>query len=339
MILTAPASTSKAETLVSVIIPVYQGERLILGAVRSALRQTHRALEVWVVDDGSTDGTAEQLATIVDRRLRILRQPNGGTARARNGALACAQGSYIAFLDADDRWFPEKIETELAILQRAPRPVAIAYSSHYAVDDRGRLLHAAALRRHAGSAFDLLLDGADFLMPSLCLFDRRIFDVVGTFDGTRYHEDHDFILRATRHFPIYPTGRRLAVYRQTTSGKCRKILNDYEAAREEELALVSGLRSLLTPDESRRLHNNVLRSLYLRFLMYGFDNHASRLLPEVDLDGSFCGLKGKLGLLFAKTGINLVASARIAVQSIHRAASQGWWRRYLVQHGLELDCD
>jgi glycosyltransferase involved in cell wall biosynthesis len=338
VILATPASTSTAETLVSVIIPVYQGERLILGAVRSALRQTHRTLEVWVVDDGSTDGTVEQLATIDDRRLHTLRQPNGGTARARNAALARAQGSYIAFLDADDRWFPNKIETELRILQSAPTPVAIAYSSHYSVDDRGRLLHIAPLRRHAGSAFDLLLDGADFLMPSLCLFDRRIFDVVGTFDATRYHEDHDFILRATRQFPIYPTVRRLAVYRQTTSGKCRKILDDYEIAREEELALVSGLGSLLTPDETRRLRNNVLRSLYLRFLMYGFENHASGLLPEVDRDGLFCDSKGKLGLLFAKTGINLIASARITVQNMHRAASQGWWRRYLVQHGLDLGC-
>jgi glycosyltransferase involved in cell wall biosynthesis len=321
------------------VIPVYQGERLILGAVLSALRQTHRALEVWVVDDGSTDGTVEQLAVIDDPRLRILRQPNGGTARARNAALARAQGRYIAFLDSDDRWFPEKIAIELAILQRTPKLVGIAYSSHYAVDDRGKLLHIGPIRRHAGSAFELLLDGEDFLMPCLCLFDRRIFDAIGMFDTTRYHEDHDFILRATRQFPIYPTGRRLVVYRQTTSGKCRRIMDDFEAARDEELGLVSGLGGLLSPDETRRLRRNVVRSLYLRFLMYGLENHARRLLQEVHLDAMCCDSKGKLGWLFARTGVNLLAPARLMVQTLYRVTRQGWWRRYLVECGLELRCE
>ncbi len=178
---------------------------------------------------------------------------NAGTAAARNAALARARGRYVAFLDADDRWFPKKLETELAILERAPKPIGIAYSSHYAVDDRGALLHAAPVRRHAGRRFDLFLDGEDFLMPSLCLFDRRIFEAIGTFNAARYHEDHDFILRASRSFPIYPTGRRLAVYRHSTAGKCRAILREFERAREAELTLVADLAGQLSRDEARRL--------------------------------------------------------------------------------------
>lgn len=322
-------------SLVSVIIPVYQGERLVIGAVRSALQQTHRALEVWVVDDGSTDGTLERLKSIHDPRLHVLQQRNAGTAAARNFALQHAHGQYVAFLDADDRWFPEKIAAEIAALERAPEP-AIAYSSHYAVDDAGRLLHAAPLRSHAGNVFDLLLDGDDFLMPSLCLFDRRIFENIGVFTPARFHEDHEFILRASRKFPIYPTGRRLAVYRQTVSGKCRAILRNYEFARDEELALVDQLGPALSLDEANRLRRNVVRALYLRFLMYGFSRHARRLLNDVPVGKIRGGAKASLGLLFAKTGLNLMAPARLGVQTFNRITVQGWWRRELARRGLEL---
>ncbi len=237
MIAAAPMTSSHA--LVSVIIPVYQGEAFIEGAVRSALAQTHRALEVWVVDDGSTDGTLARLAAIDDdRSVRHAPSPTPGQPRrATPVRRARNNGTYIAFLDCDDRWFPEKIATELAVLHDVGEP-AIAYSSHYAVDDLGCLLHPAPLRQHSGRAFDLMIDGEDFLMPSLCLFDRRIFDAIGTFDESRYHEDHDFILRATRRFPIFPTGRRLAVYRQTVGGKARKILADYQRALDAEMALI-----------------------------------------------------------------------------------------------------
>jgi glycosyltransferase involved in cell wall biosynthesis len=322
--------------LVSVVIPVYQGEGLILGAVRSALQQTHRALEVWVVDDGSTDRTLERLASIDDPRLHVLQQNNAGTAAARNNALRHARGQYIAFLDADDRWFPEKIATEIAVLERAANPVGIAYSCHYSVDDDGRLLHASPLRTNAGNLFQLLLDNEDFLMPSLCLFHRKVFESVGLFAPERFHEDHDFILRASRRFPIYPTGRRLAVYRQTTSGKCRAILNDYDFARSEELTLVNELAPTLSRDEAKRLRSNVVRGLYLRFLMYGFGGHARRLLREDRVGELHGGLKASLGLVFAKTGLNLMAPARIAMQRFNRLTAQGWWRRELARHGLEL---
>ena len=324
--------------LVSVIVPVYQGERLIVGAVRSVLQQTHRALELLVVDDGSTDKTLERLAEIDDPRLLILRQPNLGTAAARNAALGHARGRYIAFLDADDRWFPEKIATELAVLEGCKEP-AIAYSCHYAVDDVGRLLHAAALRTHHGRVFDLLVDGEDFLMPSLCLFDRRIFERIGTFAPKCFHEDYEFILRATRLFPIHPTGRRLAVYRQTTSGKCRAILKDYDFALAEELRVVQELGSTLSRDELSRLRRNVLRGLYLRFLMYGFSRHARRLLDEIDVDDLRGSAKASIGLLFAKTGLNLVSPARALLQNLNRIAAQGRWRRELVRRGLELRYD
>ena len=322
--------------LVSVIIPVFQGARIIVGAVSSALNQTYRNIEVIVVNDGSTDETQAVLKTIADPRLHVLSQANQGTAAARNLALAQAKGSYVAFLDSDDRWLPDKIESEVRTLQNVPEQIGVAYSSYFAVDDAGRLLNLAPARSTAGYALEELLDGDDYLMPSLCLFDRRIFDAIGTFNVGRYHEDHEFILRVTRQFPIFPTARRLTVYRQSTSGKCRAILSDFERARREELSLLEDLTGTFTPAQLERLRRNVLRSLYCRFLMYGFDEFARRLGNEVDFRTLLTSKKGMLALVFAKTGINFLLLARTTVQTFYIATRQGWWMRELKARGLDL---
>ena len=99
--------------LVSTIIPAYNAERYLAEAVDSALAQTHPNCEVIVVDDGSTDATAEILAGYGDR-IRVVRQKNAGTAAACDAGAAAARGGWIAFLDADDVWLPEKIELQLA---------------------------------------------------------------------------------------------------------------------------------------------------------------------------------------------------------------------------------
>ena len=326
-----------SQPLVSVIIPVYQGEHLVAGAVRSALNQTHANLDVIVVDDGSTDRTFEVVREIGDTRLTVLRQPNAGTAAARNYALSHARGSYIAFLDCDDRWFPRKIERELRTLQAAANPVGVAYSGYYAVDDAGRLLNPAPLRRMSGNLLDALLDGEDFLIPSACLFDRRVLETVGGFRQQRFHEDYDLMLRVAKSFAIYATGDYFVVYRQSTSGKCRGILADFERARDEELSLVLDVASELDPDQLERLRKNVLRGLYCRFLMYGFDDHARRLAGEVDFRSMRGGKKAVLARVSQRSGINLLIAARLTVQWSYRALGQRAWQRQLAQSCVELD--
>src|SRR6186713_1391152 len=98
---------------VSVIIPAYNAEPFIRDSVSSALAQTHRDLEVIVVNDGSTDGTKDRLREFGDR-IRVHEQANKGLPGARNAGAGLSTGSWIAFLDADDLWMPEKIERQLA---------------------------------------------------------------------------------------------------------------------------------------------------------------------------------------------------------------------------------
>jgi glycosyltransferase involved in cell wall biosynthesis len=110
-------------TRISVIIPVYNGERFLAEAIRSVLDQTLPPDEIIVVDDGSTDDSADIVAGMPlppKTELTLVRQPNQGPAAARNRGIALAAGELIAFLDADDLWMPEKLERQIAHLAQEP---------------------------------------------------------------------------------------------------------------------------------------------------------------------------------------------------------------------------
>lgn len=109
-----------AESLsVSVVIPTFNHARFVAEAVESVLRQTRPPAEILVVDDGSTDDTAARLAPY-EGRIRYLRQPNSGVSAARNQGVRAAAGTFVAFLDSDDVWHPEKLERQMAVLERSP---------------------------------------------------------------------------------------------------------------------------------------------------------------------------------------------------------------------------
>jgi glycosyltransferase involved in cell wall biosynthesis len=116
--------------LLSVVIPTWNRARLVAEAVESALAQGEGRVEVVVVDDGSTDGTAEELARRFGRRIVLLRRPRrGGVGAARNAGVARASGELIAFLDSDDLWLPGKLDAELALFGRFPEAEAVVSDS------------------------------------------------------------------------------------------------------------------------------------------------------------------------------------------------------------------
>ena len=104
---------------VSVVIPTFNRQKVLPRAVMSVLHQSHRAAEVVVVDDGSTDGTAELIAARFGS-VEILRQDNRGVSAARNAGIRATRGDWVAFLDSDDEWKPDKLERQLAALESEP---------------------------------------------------------------------------------------------------------------------------------------------------------------------------------------------------------------------------
>jgi glycosyltransferase involved in cell wall biosynthesis len=112
---------------VSVIIPCYNYGRFLREAVASATGQTLGNIEIIIVDDGSTDNTPEVIQSLDDRRIRSRRIPNCGVSAARNAGLNMARGEFIAFLDANDRWHPDKLERQVAVMDAEP-DVAMVFS-------------------------------------------------------------------------------------------------------------------------------------------------------------------------------------------------------------------
>jgi glycosyltransferase involved in cell wall biosynthesis len=320
--------------LVSVILPVFQGEDTIADAVASVLNQTYPRFELLVVDDGSTDGTPERLQAITDPRVRAFSRPNGGVAAARNFAFEQARGDYIAFIDADDRWRPDKLAAEVAVLRRRGTPgfppVCLVYSGYDAVDETGRLIHRPPVRHQSGDLSNAVLEDEGLFLPSTTLLHRQIYEAVGGFSLRCHHEDRAFFIAACRQFPAYPTGKRLTLYRQSPDGRCRNVLADFERALNAEQSIADSLRPILPPDVHERLECLQRRNLLYRFLMYNQPGHARRLYARFFRENAAMrallqGKKGFLTRLALKTGINFSFPARLAVQGIYRRIVSPLW--------------
>ncbi|WP_129671690.1 glycosyltransferase family A protein [Candidatus Chloroploca sp. Khr17] len=175
------------EPCISVILPVYNGERFLAEAIQSILDQTLPPDEIIVVDDGSTDGSAEIAAQIKAASpvpIQLIQQSNQGPAAARNAGLQHAVGSFIAFQDADDLWSAEKLATQVALLQRYPNAYAVIGYSQIVLTDPD----AVGITTPYGQPGPILL-----LQEGL--FRRSIFDLVGQFDPRlRGDEDVEWFL-------------------------------------------------------------------------------------------------------------------------------------------------
>jgi glycosyltransferase involved in cell wall biosynthesis len=188
--------------LVSVVIPTFGRPDLVQRAVHSALAQTMSDLEVIVVVDGDDPPTQTALATIADRRLTVLVQPSkGGAARTRDAGALAATGAWVAFLDDDDEWLPEKLERQLAI---APATPAILMTRSRVVTPAGTFVRPSEPyegdepvdewlfgRRH------WLKGGPGFLQTSSLMMPRVLFDRL-LFRDTRQHEEWELVIRACK---------------------------------------------------------------------------------------------------------------------------------------------
>jgi glycosyltransferase involved in cell wall biosynthesis len=173
--------------LVSGVVPVFNGERYLAEALDSMLGQTYSPVEVIVADDGSTDGT-RAVVEGYGGRVRYLHQPNQGHGAARNLGLGAAEGEFVAFLDADDLWHPEKLERQMARFRARPELDACVTLVH----------NFRSPELGGGEEID---DGPLPGYRSGTLLARRaLFEAVGHFDtALRFGNDTDWFLRVADH--------------------------------------------------------------------------------------------------------------------------------------------
>jgi len=187
---------SASSDKISVIIPVFNRRQEVLRAIASALAQTLPPDEILVVDDASTDGTAEAVAALQEPRIRIMRQAhNRGAAAARNTGIEAAQGDWIAFLDSDDEWDKRKLALQLEALRRAPADTAAGVTGYVIRDYRTgeqRSFHPTA----RDASLDALLWGCPLGVGSTLLARRRVFSEVGLLDPDLPRlEDWEWLMR------------------------------------------------------------------------------------------------------------------------------------------------
>jgi glycosyltransferase involved in cell wall biosynthesis len=144
------------EPLVSCIIPTYNRAHIVGRAIQSVLNQTYKNIEVIVVDDGSQDNTQEVVLSIKDERVRYIRlHRNFGAAFARNIGIANARGEFVAFLDSDDCFLPEKIEKQVELMLK-DESTGVCYTEVYYELDNGELVHKESPRAR-GKIYEVLL--------------------------------------------------------------------------------------------------------------------------------------------------------------------------------------
>ena len=185
---------------VSIVIPVYNGERFLREALDSVFAQTFQDFEVICVDDGSTDGS---LAIIrkYGEMIAVLRQRNAGGSAARNAGVAQAAAPYVAFLDQDDRWYPHKLERQVSVMEMESDVVLVLCNSDR-MDAEGRMLQLGATLAERATLLDSPLGRLmeeDQLLSSAILVRREAFERAGEYDSElRGFEDFDLCARLKR---------------------------------------------------------------------------------------------------------------------------------------------
>jgi glycosyltransferase involved in cell wall biosynthesis len=198
--------------LISVVIPCFNQAHFLPDSIESVLDQTHDLKEIIVIDDGSTDDTAQVASRYPE--VTLVSQSNSGLAAARNSGLKASRGEYLVFLDADDCLKPDALTAGLDCLAQHPE-CAFAYGRYTIRNLRGEVWEPQSAPDQRGDAYAKLLRGNHIAMHATVIYRRDTLELVGGFD-TRLPacEDYDLYLRIARRFPIVEHESVVAEYRR-----------------------------------------------------------------------------------------------------------------------------
>src|SRR5688572_838857 len=295
---------------VAVVVPAYNQGRYIASTIHAVQQQTFSDWELFIIDDGSTDATSQIVREFQgDKRIHYIVQGNQERAVARNAGIEKSSAPYIAFLDADDSWHPEKLAKQLGAIRAQP-DAGLCYTLADSIDRDGRRLQKSG-RSHAysGNVFDRLLH-ANFIVNSSVLVRRATLMKVGLFDSRLPvfgGEDWDLWLRIARQHPVCLVDEELTLYRvhlENTSHD--RILQSGLAVMEK---LYAGSERL--PD-SRITRSQALAHLY----MIAARTPSTSLSKSARIRLLLIGFKSYPFCILTPTGVLAIASLLPSVSSV-----------------------
>ncbi|MEO8649949.1 MAG: glycosyltransferase [Acidobacteriota bacterium] len=205
------------QPVVSVVIPVFNAERYVAEAIQSVLYQTMREIELLIIDDGSTDNSAQVIEHVIgentDRPIAFITRENRGVSRTLNEGLKRAKGRYFAYLGADDIWSRKRLELQVTELERTG--FGAAYSDCWVMDSDGKILSRYGMQYNykGGLIYEDLVWLRFAPASPTGLFRREAIINAGAFNEEHEAEDHDAWIRLARKYPIAYIDQPLAFYR------------------------------------------------------------------------------------------------------------------------------
>ena len=252
--------------MISVIIPTYNCEKYISEAINSALYQTYTDYEIIVIDDGSTDNTRGIIENIYPQ-VRYFYLPNQGAASARNYGIRRARGAFIAFLDADDLWLPEKLEKQLKVFN-ADQELMLVFTEHLGVDTTGfrETIFLKKERLMKGDIVKNIFFYSHVALPTV-MVRRQVFQEIGYFDEQlNVAEDDNLWMRIALKFRIHLLDEVLVHCRFTENSLSRTAINLFDGGLKN-----IDLIETKYPDLKKRLGKaNIRRKKSDIYSFYGY---------------------------------------------------------------------
>jgi glycosyltransferase involved in cell wall biosynthesis len=238
---------------VSVILPTYNRAQLLKISIKSVLSQTYGDFELILIDDCSTDATSRVLDSITDSRVRVIKNTtNKGIAAVRNIGVMNSRGEYIAFLDDDDEWLPDKLEKQVHIIEKCPPVLGCVYTGILIIMDGGNNTSQTKIPHFRENILNDLLFN-NFITTSTMLIKKECFEKTGLFDESiPYGEDYDMWIRIAEIFEFEIISEPLVKYR---------IHSNSISANHG--AIIKGLETLMSKHEKLFASNNRARSNHL----------------------------------------------------------------------------
>lgn len=205
---------------VSVIIPTYNRANLVGRSIQSVLSQTYRDFEVIIVDDASKDNTEDIIKSFFDKRIRYIRhKENKGGSAARNTGIRLAKGEFLAFLDSDDEWLPEKLEKQIEVFQKTSSDVGVVYTGYYWIGNNTKTYTPPDRITQKDGNIQAALLKENFVTTSAALVKKECFEKLGLFDE-RFPalQDWELFIRFSKYYCFKCIDEPLAIlYYQSAS--------------------------------------------------------------------------------------------------------------------------